>query len=170
MMAGPDDSARKENRGREQAAAAAIPGLIKFNRMKMKAMTVVAKTSKKPSTHRWTTHQRQYSTMRKMRMLTPRQSGAIKQGDGGRRTANKAQAASARLVCATLATVRESSGTAIEADQRTMRSATRGPDRRTHSPDGPDRTTTISDILLWMLSHSPVNEPTTTTRREGTGR
>ena len=26
-------------------------------------MTVVAKTSKNPSTHRWTTHQRQYSTI-----------------------------------------------------------------------------------------------------------
>ena len=40
---------------RSKAAAAAIPGRIRFNRMKMKAMTVVAKTSKKPSTHRWTT-------------------------------------------------------------------------------------------------------------------
>ena len=26
-------------------------------------MTTVAKTSKKPSTHRWTTHQRQYSAI-----------------------------------------------------------------------------------------------------------
>ena len=45
------------------AAEAAIPGRIKFNRMKTNAMTVVAKTSKKPSTHRWTTHHRQYSTI-----------------------------------------------------------------------------------------------------------
>ena len=34
------------------AAAAAIPGRIKPSRMKKKAMTVVAKTSKNPSTHR----------------------------------------------------------------------------------------------------------------------
>src|SRR5262249_12875184 len=33
------------------------------SRAKRKAMTVVAKTSKKPSTQRGTTHQRQYSTM-----------------------------------------------------------------------------------------------------------
>ncbi len=35
-----------------KAAAAAMPGRIRFSRMKMKAITVVAKTSKKPSTHR----------------------------------------------------------------------------------------------------------------------
>lgn len=34
------------------AAAAATPGRTWFNRMKMKAMTVVAKTSKNPSTHK----------------------------------------------------------------------------------------------------------------------
>ena len=34
------------------AASAASPGRIRFSRMKKKAMTVVAKTSKKPSTHR----------------------------------------------------------------------------------------------------------------------
>ena len=34
-----------------------------FRRVKRKAMTTVAKTSKKPSTQRWTTHQRQYSAV-----------------------------------------------------------------------------------------------------------
>jgi hypothetical protein len=39
-------------------------------REKMKARAAVAKTSKKPSTHRWTTHQRQYSiTERWLRAL-----------------------------------------------------------------------------------------------------
>ena len=33
------------------------------SRVNRKAMTAVANTSKKPSTHRCTTHQRQYSTM-----------------------------------------------------------------------------------------------------------
>ena len=31
------------------------------NPAKIKAITAVANTSKKPSTHRWTTHQRKYS-------------------------------------------------------------------------------------------------------------
>ena len=46
-----------------RAAAAATPGRTRPSRMKKKAMTVVAKTSKNPSTHRWTTHHRQYSTI-----------------------------------------------------------------------------------------------------------
>ena len=33
------------------------------SRTKIREITAVAKTSKKPSTHRWTTHQRQYSAM-----------------------------------------------------------------------------------------------------------
>ena len=45
------------------AAAAARPGRIRFSRMNTNAMTVVANTSKNPSTHRWTTHHRQYSTI-----------------------------------------------------------------------------------------------------------
>ena len=32
-------------------------------RLKISAITAVANTSKKPSTHRWTSHQRQYSTI-----------------------------------------------------------------------------------------------------------
>ena len=54
---------RQEDRGRQQRRLAASAGRIRFSRMKKKAITVVAKTSKKPSTHRWTTHQRQYSTI-----------------------------------------------------------------------------------------------------------
>ena len=42
-------------------ACAAVRIATSFSRAKRKAMTTVAKTSKKPSTHRCTTHQRQYS-------------------------------------------------------------------------------------------------------------
>ena len=35
-------------------------------RVNRKAITTVAKTSKKPSTQRWTTHQRQYSAMARL--------------------------------------------------------------------------------------------------------
>ena len=45
------------------AALAAKAGRISLSRVKKNAITVVANTSKKPSTHRWTTHQRQYSTI-----------------------------------------------------------------------------------------------------------
>src|SRR5690348_8251702 len=34
-----------------------------FSRVNRKAITTVANTSKKPSTHRWTTHHRQYSAV-----------------------------------------------------------------------------------------------------------
>jgi hypothetical protein len=47
-----------------EESSAAFPALLRltsFSRAKRKAITTVAKTSKKPSTHRWTTHQRQYS-------------------------------------------------------------------------------------------------------------
>ena len=47
-MIPPDRKIVAEN----NAAAAAMPGRIRFNRMKIKAMTVVAKTSKNPSTHK----------------------------------------------------------------------------------------------------------------------
>src|SRR3954447_11109088 len=46
-----------------RADLAAKAGRIKPRRVKKKAITVVANTSKKPSTQRCTTHQRQYSTM-----------------------------------------------------------------------------------------------------------
>src|ERR1051325_2580016 len=46
-----------------RADFAANAGRINPSRVKKKAITVVANTSKKPSTHRWTTHQRQYSTI-----------------------------------------------------------------------------------------------------------
>ncbi len=42
-------------------ALVAVRALISPSREKRNAMTTVAKTSKKPSTHRCTTHQRQYS-------------------------------------------------------------------------------------------------------------
>lgn len=45
------------------APLAASRGRISPRRVKKNAMTVVAKTSKNPSTQRWTTHQRQYSTI-----------------------------------------------------------------------------------------------------------
>ena len=44
-------------------------------------MTAVANTSKKPSTHRCTTHQRQYSTIDDVRVLAPHQAGAVEQAD-----------------------------------------------------------------------------------------
>ena len=52
-----------EHRGDPKAAEAATPGRIRLSRMNTNAITVVAKTSKNPSTHRCTTHHRQYSTM-----------------------------------------------------------------------------------------------------------
>ena len=52
-------------------------------RVKRKAMTTVAKTSKKPSTQRCTTHQRQYSAMAEVRVPAPHQAGAVEEGDGG---------------------------------------------------------------------------------------
>lgn len=62
-MARSDDAARQEIVADKSAEAAAMPGRMRPSRMKKKAMTVVAKTSKKPSTHRCTTHHRQYSTI-----------------------------------------------------------------------------------------------------------
>ena len=50
-----------------------------------KAITTVAKTSKKPSTHRCTTHQRQYSAIARLRLASPHQAGAVEQADGDRR-------------------------------------------------------------------------------------
>ncbi len=54
-------------------AITAPPAWLSFtrpSRAKTKAMAAVAKTSKKPSTQRWTTHQRQYSiTERWLRAL-----------------------------------------------------------------------------------------------------
>lgn len=46
----------------EAVAVAVLKSPMRVNR---KAMTTVANTSKNPSTHRWTTHQRQYSAMAK---------------------------------------------------------------------------------------------------------
>ncbi len=43
-------------------ATAAVDVRSRPSRVKISAMTAVAKTSKKPSTHRCTSHQRQYST------------------------------------------------------------------------------------------------------------
>ena len=48
-------------------------------------MTAVAKTSKKPSTHRCTTHQRQYSTIDEVGVAAPHQAGAVEQADRDRR-------------------------------------------------------------------------------------
>ena len=42
-------------------ARLALAAFTRPRRVKMRAMTAVANTSKKPSTHRWTSHQRQYS-------------------------------------------------------------------------------------------------------------
>ena len=65
-------------------ASAARRGVTRFSRAKKKAITVVAKTSKKPSTHRWITHQRQYSTIGQVRMLAPGEARPVEQADGGR--------------------------------------------------------------------------------------
>ena len=46
-------------------------------------MTTVAKTSKKPSTHRCTTHQRQYSAIGEIRVPPVAERGPVEQGDGG---------------------------------------------------------------------------------------
>ena len=45
----------------KSVAAVAVPARTSPMRAKRKATAAVAKTSKKPSTQRWTTHQRQYS-------------------------------------------------------------------------------------------------------------
>ena len=45
-------------------------------------MTAVAKTSKKPSTQRWTTHQRQYSTIDRCVCWPQVRPGAVEQADG----------------------------------------------------------------------------------------
>jgi hypothetical protein len=44
-------------------ALLAVAARIRPRRVNSSAMTAVAKTSKKPSTHRCTSHQRQYSTI-----------------------------------------------------------------------------------------------------------
>ena len=72
MMQGAEHAAGHEHDGGEQhvglvAALRMLPGALlarsRPSRVNRKAITAVAKTSKKPSTHRCTTHQRQYSTM-----------------------------------------------------------------------------------------------------------
>jgi hypothetical protein len=55
------DAGEEEQGARGDDGAPAWLSLIRPMRAKTKAMAAVAKTSKKPSTHRWTTHQRQYS-------------------------------------------------------------------------------------------------------------
>jgi len=47
----------------KRTALVAVFGRTRPSLVNRKAMTAVANTSKKPSTHRCTTHQRQYSTM-----------------------------------------------------------------------------------------------------------
>ncbi len=47
-------------------ASPAVRSDTSFSRANRNAITTVAKTSKKPSTQRCTTHQRQYSTMARL--------------------------------------------------------------------------------------------------------
>ena len=54
-------------------------------------MATVAKTSKKPSTHRCTTHQRQYSTEPRWLSGPVHQAGAVEAGDGQRREGEQEQ-------------------------------------------------------------------------------
>ena len=58
-MIPPDRKMVVENR----TAAVAVAVRSRPMRVNRKAITTVAKTSKKPSTQRWTTHHRQYSAM-----------------------------------------------------------------------------------------------------------
>ena len=67
------------------AAAAATPGRIRFSRRKMKAMTVVAKTSKKPFHPQMHHPPSPVFDHRQLRVLSPRQAGAVEQGDGAGR-------------------------------------------------------------------------------------
>ena len=61
-------------------------------------MTAVANTSKKPSTHRCTTHQRQYSTIGNVGVLAPHQAGAVEQADARSWTGTAAPTIEAGLV------------------------------------------------------------------------
>jgi methyl-accepting chemotaxis protein len=61
VVEGARDAAEEEERARGDHRRAGVALLDQPQRAKTKASAAVAKTSKKPSTHRCTTHQRQYS-------------------------------------------------------------------------------------------------------------
>ena len=166
MVTGADDAAGEKDGGRKQSGLGRESGRIRSSRVKKKAITVVAKTSKKPSTHRCTTHQRQYSTIDKVRVLSPGQARAVEQADGrGGEHEEPEQVACARPDSSAPDEWRAPPGRARSASRRTTGSARRAPDRRIRIPDVPKETSWNRDSLLMTLSHSPVIEPATTTQQ-----
>ena len=63
MVQGAQDAAEQETMVSRMMALLAVAARISPRRVKSRAITAVANTSKKPSTHRCTSHQRQYSIM-----------------------------------------------------------------------------------------------------------
>ena len=66
-------------------ARVAVATESSLRRVSRNAITTVAKTSKKPSTQRCTTHHRQYSAVDQIAALAVHQPGGVKQRDGDAR-------------------------------------------------------------------------------------
>jgi hypothetical protein len=74
-----DDAAAEEDVVAKRTAG--VAGLEDAEADEEEGDATVAKTSKKPSTQRWTTHQRQYSTEARLALLAVHQAGAVEEGD-----------------------------------------------------------------------------------------
>ena len=137
------------------------------SRANRNAMTTVAKTSKKPSTQRCTTHQRQYSAMARL-VCRPAHRGRRRRTARSRpRRSGTARAAAAARPAARSAGQQRArpSGPARGTGRRTGRSARTGRGRCTRSPGGRTRSSASMPSFCWTLEPLPASEPTTMTSR-----
>ena len=99
VVEGADDAAGQEHRWWRRARRWwPLRTARRRSRTKRKAITTVAKTSKKPSTQRCTTHQRQYSDQRQVRGAAVHEPGAVEERDGHRGEEEEAEQGTGVLV------------------------------------------------------------------------
>ena len=165
-MAGADDAARQEDRGREQRG---LGGERRANQ---------AQPREEERDHRGgEDFEEAFDPQvdhppapvfddRQVRVLSPRQTRAVEQADGaGGEQEEHEQTALFAGDFERRARWPGPPGTARSTGRRTAESASRGRDRRTRSPDGPRGTRWRRESLFWTLIHSPASEPTTITSR-----
>ena len=164
----------------EITAVVAVADRISPSRVNRNAITTVANTSKKPSTHRWTTHQRQYSVIdrcvsRPMPNAAPKKDAIARQLPSSMMISERCEpdASGAASVGASAPprarTIAGHMARAIRKNQmnRPANSAIcqKRPRSRYSMPVVPNHqfVTVPWPILPVIESHSPIIEPSTTT-------
>ena len=164
VVAGADDAARQEDRGRQQGRRRRHAGPHEAQPHEEEGDDRGGEDLEEPFDPQVDHPPPPVFDHRQVRVLAPGQARPVEQGDGGASPRPAAPpVASARPASAGPGAAPGPSGTARAAGRRTGRSATPAPGRRTRTPGGRSRTTPRPTACCGRSTTRPVSEPTTTT-------